>query len=298
MNIDPKLLPIEDPQSYWTGVGEGSSLPIPTSILFFQRKTTEKLQQDTLQNCSHHRYVLMFNLCTSGTVHVDNLLLPLDPGKALLVLPYQFHHFSHLASQRIDWIFCTFDMAEGTFLEPFRNRTLLPRRGSIQALNLLLTEWRRCREAGRPGVMQEMQLQIVLLYLLISLRDDLQVQAPDLPPEPKGALLRAVNRLLSEWRGRPVSVTDLAGGLGMSVSRLRVLFRETAGVPLGRYMLNYRLNRAMALLRTTDLPVAGVAEEAGFGSPQAFSRIFKHKIGQSPRAYRRQPSAVAANLPS
>jgi AraC-like DNA-binding protein len=286
MRIDRTLLKLDEPRDYHAGIGGNAALPIPINILFFLRSTRQKLQQEALQNRSHHRYVLIFNLGVSGTVHVDNLLMPLQPGEALLILPYQFHHFSHLAAEKIEWLFCTFEMGEGTFLEPFRNRVLTPRRGSRQALDLLLTDWHRCRDAARRGNMQEMQLQILLLYLLTSLRDDLQAQAFDLPPEPKGALLRSVNRLLAEWRGRQVGAGDLADGLGMSVSRLRAVFKETAGVPLGRYMLNYRLNRAMALLRTTDLPIAAIAEEVGFGSPQAFSRIFKQKLEKTPRAYR------------
>ena len=55
---------------------------------------------------------------------------------------------------------------------------------------------------------------------------------------------------------------------------------------MGAYLRNYRLNRAMALLRTTKGSIAGIAEEAGFGSPQAFCRTFKNEIGQSPRQYR------------
>lgn len=284
---------LEEPRDYWAGIGDHTVLPIPTNILFFLRKTRTMLQQEALQNRSHHRVVLMFDLAAAGSVHVDHLLLPLQPGEALLVLPYQFHHFSHLASEELEWVFCTFEMAEGPFLEPFRNRVLSPRRGSIQALNLLLTEWRRCQDAGGRGEMQEMQLQIALFYLLISLRDDLQAQAFDLPPEPEGKLLRSVNRLMSEWRQRQVSTSDLADALGMSASRLRAVFKETAGVSLGRYILNYRLNRAMALLRTSDLPISEIAEEAGFGSPQAFSRIFRQKIGQTPRDYRREPDSTS-----
>ena len=92
--------------------------------------------------------------------------------------------------------------------------------------------------------------------------------------------------LLAQWRGRSVTVAELAGELGFSESRLRVLFKQTAGIPLGAYIKNYRLNRAMALLRTSALPIATIAEEAGFGSPQAFSRIFKKETGRTPRSYR------------
>jgi len=91
---------------------------------------------------------------------------------------------------------------------------------------------------------------------------------------------------MAEWRGRTVVVADVAEALELSESRLRVLFKEAAGIPLGSYIHNYRLNRAMALLRTSDLSIAGVAEEAGFGSPQAFNRVFKKETGQTPRAYR------------
>jgi AraC-like DNA-binding protein len=37
-----------------------------------------------------------------------------------------------------------------------------------------------------------------------------------------------------------------------------------------------------------ETAMADVAEEAGFGSPQAFSRIFKKETGMTPRAYRLQ----------
>jgi len=91
---------------------------------------------------------------------------------------------------------------------------------------------------------------------------------------------------MAGWRGRTVVVADLAKATGFSESRLRVLFKDAAGIPLGSYIQNYRLNRAMALLRTSRLPIAEIAEEAGFGSPQAFSRIFKKATGKTPRAYR------------
>ena len=278
------LVGIDEPENYFTGLGT-SQLPTPTSVLLFLRTSKNKLQQHALQNRSHHRFVLAFNLGTEGHVHLDNLDMPFKPGQALLILPYQFHHFSKLASTRLKWLFCTFELEAQGSLEP-----LLDMENSSssliddlpgQLLEQLLGIWRMPRVR-----LQAAQLQSSLLSLLISLRRLGGQSEPALLPETDDNLLRTVNFLLAQWRGRSVTVADLAGELGFSESRLRVLFKQTAGIPLGAYIKNYRLNRAMALLRTSALPIATIAEEAGFGSPQAFSRIFKKETGRTPRSYR------------
>ena len=99
--------------------------------------------------------------------------------------------------------------------------------------------------------------------------------------------MRNINRLLAECQGRTITVDDLARALNRSGSRLRTRFKEVAGLSLGSYIRNYRVNRAMALLRTTDFPIADIAEMAGYGSPQAFCHGFKAFTGQTPRNYRK-----------
>ncbi len=129
-------------------------------------------------------------------------------------------------------------------------------------------------------------LQAILLQLLLSLKHDLIVTNTDFPPDPQDNLLRSINRLLAEWRGRPVTVGDVAKALNVSESRLCTVFKQTVGIPLGSYIQNYRLNRAMSLLSTSSLSISDISTETGFGSTQAFSRLFKKKIGLTPRTYR------------
>lgn len=279
--MNDALLQIQSPSDYFTGIGT-RQLPCPAHVLLFLRTTKNNLQQNAPQSHSHHRFVLIFNLQTAGHVHVDNLTLPFNPGQALLILPYQFHHFSQLTSTRLKWLFCTFELEPRTFLEPLRNRVIKTGALTQSALTALLEEWHQPASELQAG-----KVQAVLLHLLLSLKQDRQQTGRDLPPEPEDNLLRTVNRCLAEWRGRTVVVTDLATALKLSESRLRVLFKEAAGIPLGKYIQNYRINRAMALLHTTELSIADIAEEAGFGSPQAFSRTFKKETGKSPQGYRR-----------
>ena len=278
--MNESLLSIEDPVNYFLGVGE-NKLPTPTNILMFVRRSKQMLQQEALQNRSHHRHVLILNLETSGHVHVDNLDLPLRAGQALLILPYQFHHFSMLASNSIRWLFCTFELEPCTFLEPLRNQVMNIDDASLQACETLLRQWHQLE-----AELQTAKVQTSLLFLLILLKQARYIFYDDLPGEASDSLVRTVNRLMTESRGHKLVVGDLADAIGYSESRLRVLFKDASGIPLGSYIQNYRIHRAMALLRTTTLSIADVAEEAGFGSPQAFSRIFKKEIGQTPRDYR------------
>lgn len=278
--MDKSLLQLKDPRDYFTGVGT-LQLPTPTHIQLFLRETKTRLQQNAQQNRSHHRFVLIFNLGTKGSVHLDNLTLPFAPNQALLILPYQFHHFSQLASSKLQWLFCSFELKSHTFLEPLRNRIVDIEKPTQSILTDLLKQWHQ------PGSeLRAWQLQTLLLRLLVSLNADQKKTRAVRSKETEDNLLWTINRLLLEHRGHPVSVADLAHEMKRSVSRLRVLFKESAGIPLGSYVQNYRLNYAMELLRTTDMPITVIAEEAGFGSPQAFSRTFKKEVGVSPRLYR------------
>lgn len=266
-------------------------------ILLFVRTSCENLQQKALQNRSHHRFVLAFNLQTTGHVHVNHVVLPFHPGQALIIHPYQFHHFSQLQSQELEWLFCTFELEPGGFLEPLRNQVLDIGPETVNARERLLTEWFRSSDPGWQGDLQDVQLQTVLMRLLLCLRRDGTSSMAGALPESSHSLIRSINRLMTEWEKPPISVAKLAGELSMSESRLRAVFKETSGIPLGRYIHNYRINRAMALLRTSTRAIADVAEQAGYSSPQAFSRNFKAETGQSPLSYRRQ-SGTSTTMPT
>ncbi|MEI6890601.1 MAG: helix-turn-helix transcriptional regulator [Pontiella sp.] len=279
---------LKEPQNYFKGVGN-QNLSFPKDILIFPRTSKEKLQLEAQLTRSHHRFVLIFNLETSGHVHINNLELSFHPNHALLVHPYQFHHYSHLASSQLKWIFCTFELQDSNLLEPLRNRTFSISSTTQSAGNTLLKEWISSTKPNQLPDLQHQLLQLSLLRLLIHLIHDRKTRTSDLPLEPnKEGLIQTVNRLLSEWRGPPIHVSDLANSMGISVSLLRIRFKEVAGVPIGNYIQHYRINRAMALLRTTNLTIADVAAEAGFGSPQSFSRVFSKELGCTPRSYRPQ----------
>ena len=279
------LRQIAEPEDYFTGVGR-EPLPTPLEVLLFVRTHRRTLQQEALQNPSHHRCVLVFNLETAGNVHIDNHVFRFRPGQAVVVLPYQFHHFSHLASENLLWLFCTFVMREESFLGPLRDMVISGDAAVARARDELVEAWGRIQDESAGGLTRDQELQAGLTRLLLALKRMGPHSMGTGGIRSGGVLLQRVNRQLSAWRGRVVTVADLAAEFGQSESQLRSVFRAAAGVPLGQYIHNYRINRAMYLLRRGDQPIAEVAADAGFGSPQSFSRAFKKTTGMSPRTYR------------
>lgn len=273
---------LPEPLSYFQGRGGYTPLPAPTDVLLFLRRHRNDLQQQALQNRSHHRWVLLFNLETAGQVHVDHRSTPLQPGQAMLIMPYQFHHYTHLEASELQWLFCTFDMDHSPLLDRLRHQVVDLNPALRELQDTLVKLWHRSGDDPESGPV----LRALLSYLLLNLR--LLPASPTSPPptdaEPR--FLEQLHRVLEDRVNPVTTAAGISERLGVSASGLRSRFRSVAGVPLGEYLRNYRLNRSMALLRTTTLPISEIAIESGYDSPQAFSRAFRNATGQTPRAYR------------
>ena len=98
----------------------------------------------------------------------------------------------------------------------------------------------------------------------------------------------------------PLGVDDLAAAAGLSRAHFSREFRRAFGDSPHGYLLTRRLERAAALLRTTDNSVAEICVAVGLASVGSFTTSFKRMFGSSPTAYRQRhlPAAAHAVVPS
>jgi AraC-like DNA-binding protein len=97
----------------------------------------------------------------------------------------------------------------------------------------------------------------------------------------------------------PLSVAELARAAGLSKAHFTREFTRTFGETPHQYLLTRRLERAAALLRTTDWPVARICFAVGWGSVGSFTASFRRMFGQTPTAYRAAwpPAARFVRIP-
>lgn len=97
---------------------------------------------------------------------------------------------------------------------------------------------------------------------------------------------RCAADLLRSEPERRWSVTELADAVHLSKSQVGRLFVEAFGKSPIAYLTMVRTERMAALLRTTDTPIAVIAEEVGWSDPDFAARQFRRSVGVTPSRYR------------
>jgi AraC family transcriptional regulator len=98
--------------------------------------------------------------------------------------------------------------------------------------------------------------------------------------------LRRVVEYIEAHLEADLSLSELAGLVGMNVFRFVRAFKAATGHPPHRYLMQTRVDRAKVLLRASDLSVSDVALRTGFPNPSHFAVTFRRIVGRSPRAWR------------
>ena len=116
---------------------------------------------------------------------------------------------------------------------------------------------------------------------------------------PARYLLRARDLVDTRYFER-LDVNDLARAAGLSRAHFSREFRRAFGEAPHAYLLTRRLERAAALLRSTDRSVADICFSVGLQSVGSFTTSFTRTYSMSPTAYRAAfpPAATYALIPS
>ncbi|MGY3838949.1 AraC family transcriptional regulator [Bacillus atrophaeus] len=103
--------------------------------------------------------------------------------------------------------------------------------------------------------------------------------------EKSSALLTQVKLHIKDNLSQSLRLTDVAGHFHISGRHLSRLFVSELGVSYSEYVRNTRIQKAAALLKTTEFTIKHIAEEIGF-TVHYFTRVFTSEMGSSPGLFR------------
>jgi AraC family transcriptional activator of pobA len=132
----------------------------------------------------------------------------------------------------------------------------------------------------------------MLMHSLVSVimvwvsRQVLQRRTASQRPQRAREYLNGFIQLVEEHYREHVKVEDLAHRLGISVSHLNGTCRELAGQPALQIMHERQLLEAKRLLTYTSMTIYEMSDLLGFSDPTNFTRLFRRRVGISPKAFR------------
>ncbi|MEZ5275323.1 MAG: AraC family transcriptional regulator [Opitutaceae bacterium] len=213
----------------------------------------------------------------AAELRADRQHFSIQPGSVTLLPPdmelhYRYagpstHQFAHFVLPTADTRLCVLPLYfspgrvppgfQGKFLEAVRLRGASPEHAAIRVWDLL---W--------------------------DLADTVQAAPGDTPflPPAVAKALAWIESHLSD----PIRIPDLAREVGLSQNQLNRLFHRHLGHNIITAIRRRRSERAIHLLRNTDLSLRTIATASGLGDSHSFNRTIRAMTRHSPTAIRRQ----------
>jgi AraC family transcriptional regulator len=98
--------------------------------------------------------------------------------------------------------------------------------------------------------------------------------------------LRRVTEYIEAHLDGDLTLAQLGAVVHMSPYHFARLFKRSMGMPPHRFVVQERIDRAMALLATQESSIARISREVGFRTPSHFTTVFRRITGVTPKAYR------------
>lgn len=144
---------------------------------------------------------------------------------------------------------------------------------------------RSCRKFPVPP-MRQIECHAALTLLLIPFYEKL-IKANDPQSEVNERFLKLLHHVETHL-SESLTLKELAHEVHLNPTYLSNMFARKMGMPLIQYCNNRRIARAVNMLHNTDYSIEDIALQLGAESTAAFSRLFKRRVGVSPRIYRQK----------
>ncbi len=199
------------------------------------------------------------SVLTAGTAHF---------GVCIHLLPRYFKKLDRLYSGELNWLKEAFDnhedVAESLELRSIL-RSITPRQANMPAAHL-----------HYEGKVLE-AISALARCLSNSNETDKRTSI---------SIADNVKELLANSLDKPPTLDELASACYTSRTSLCREFKQSCGTSIGNYLADLRIERAKALLESTEEPIADIARKVGYRHASTFATMFKRACKTSPQAWR------------
>jgi two-component system response regulator YesN len=103
----------------------------------------------------------------------------------------------------------------------------------------------------------------------------------------KTKVLNAKEFIKNNFQDPNLSLNTVCNNIFISTSYFSLIFKKYTDITFIEYLINFRIEKAKELLKTTSLRSSEIAYKVGYNDPHYFSAAFKKNTGYTPTDFRK-----------
>ena len=131
-----------------------------------------------------------------------------------------------------------------------------------------------------------MGIGVLREYIYKLLRCAIEIREQESNNQGHKMMQGALEYIDSHYMQDSLSLNEVASGIDVSANYFSAVFSQEMNMTFIEYVTKKRMEKAMKLLKQTDLSAAEIAGQVGYKDPHYFSFVFKKTQGCTPREYR------------
>ena len=136
------------------------------------------------------------------------------------------------------------------------------------------------------GYELEIYINLMRFWLLLVLNEN-DIFSQKTEPKPiNEERVKDVLSFIHKNYSNKITLQDIADSVFVSKGECCRFFKKSLKMSPYDYLINYRINESMKLLKNTSFSILDIAENVGFNNVSHYIQIFKKKTGQTPHEYR------------
>ena len=280
--INKKFSCLPEPKNYYSGLRRNSALLIPDNILIFF-KGAVKVKSPTV----HHRFLLVVNLKDPINLIIDSRRFVLGRNQAMLVLPHQYHLFVY-DNRDVGRLLITFEGCEMSDMQKFRERVFNLNDEFLTTLYMLVDEYLTQLKNNNASGCARCALILSLLLMDLEKCSRKYNSRSRVESNQTTDVIDRINRYIQSNLHTPLDIGQIADVFKYSGSHLRLIYRKSMGISIGKYIRETKIHKACGYLGDSKTKINEIARLCGYSSIYSFSHAFKNKTGIYPGEYRKK----------
>lgn len=236
----------------------------------------------------HEHIELLYFLSGSGQLTCDGRVYPVGAGDLVVVNSTEIHSFLSKHNNRYICILVYPEFfSDVSFDKKAIIENIIHNDDYIKGIFEKIVEYIRHKKTAGDmllkGAVYYLMAHLVDKYIVTNLtREDAVLKARRLKR------LNTVLEYISENYQKKITTADLAKLCYVTEAHFCRFFKDSIGKSAVEYVNEFRIEKALVLLKETEESITEIAFEVGFSDSNYFSRTFKKLKNKTPLEYRKE----------